>query len=79
MEPACFLRLFKGCMFVHLGKRDDDEKKNSTKLFIVQHEDENETALHEVPCRIDSLRRCVIILSLSVQLNIFCSDLSTPS
>ena len=67
LEPACFLRIFKGCMFVHLGKRDDDEKKNAVRLYVVQHEDENETALHEVPCRIESLRRFVYPVSLCLQ------------
>lgn len=57
MEPACFLSLFDGRMITHLGKREDDEKKNTYRLYVVLHEHERETSLLEVPCRIESLRR----------------------
>lgn len=57
MEPACFMSLFDGHMITHLGKREDDEKKNSSKLYIVQHEHESEAGLLEVPCTTESLRR----------------------
>ena len=64
MEPACFLSLFDGHMITHLGKRDDDEKKNSSKLYIVQHEHESEASLLEVPCTTESLRRLAHITAL---------------
>lgn len=57
MEPACFLNLFDGHMITHLGRREDDEKKHSSKLYIVQNDHENEAALQEVQCSVESLRR----------------------
>ena len=68
MEPACFLSLFDGHMITHLGKRDDDEKKNSSKLYIVQHEHESEASLLEVPCTTESLRRLADITAFIVTL-----------
>lgn len=56
-------------MITHLGKRDDDEKKNTHRLYVLQHEHEQETSLLEVPCRIESLRRsvvCILVTSLPV-------------
>jgi len=57
MEPACFLQLFNGRMVVYAGKRDDDEKRCTYRLFVVLHEHGCEASLLEVPCEVESLRR----------------------
>ncbi|XP_067938256.1 supervillin-like [Watersipora subatra] len=67
LEPAAFLSLFQGHMITHLGKRDDDAKKTSMKLYVVQHEHKNETSLHEVPCHIKSLRSCGVFIYLNIK------------
>jgi len=67
MEPACFMSLFDGHMITHLGKREDDEKKNSSKLYIVQHEHESEAGLLEVPCTTESLRSRGVFLNINLR------------
>ena len=35
-EPAAFLNLWSGCMVVHMGKRSNQTKANTDRLFIVR-------------------------------------------
>ncbi|KAJ8974222.1 hypothetical protein NQ317_012117 [Molorchus minor] len=55
-EPAAFLRLFKGNMVIHNGKRDEAHNLQKPRLFIVRGEVEDEIYLMEVPLEMNSLR-----------------------
>lgn len=53
-EPAAFLKLFKGSMVIHEGRRGID--KEGCRLYIVGGEIEDEVFLTEVPCKSQQLR-----------------------
>lgn len=55
-EPAAFLKLFKGGMIVHDGKRNNEKSENECRLYVVGGEIEDEVFLTEVPCKSKQLR-----------------------
>lgn len=55
-EPAAFLKLFKGAMVVHDGKRDTGRDEEEGRLYVVGGEIEDEVFLTEVPCKTEQLR-----------------------
>lgn len=55
-EPAAFLKLFKGSMVVHDGRRGSERGKDDCRLYIVGGEVEDEVFLTEVPCKSEQLR-----------------------
>ncbi|XP_063919951.1 uncharacterized protein LOC135134963 isoform X4 [Zophobas morio] len=56
LEPAVFLKMFRGGMVVHDGKRDDSDNQGKARLFIMRGEKEDEICLIEVPCEVKQLR-----------------------
>lgn len=55
-EPAAFLKLFKGLMVVHDGKRNYFDSQSKVRLFMVRGEMEDEVCLIEVLCEMKQLR-----------------------
>lgn len=56
-ESTVFRRLFKGRMFVHLGRRSTEKtQKQKHRLYVVSGEIEDEVSLTEVPCSALQLR-----------------------
>lgn len=55
-EPAAFLRLFKGGLVVHEGRRDAVRDKKDCRLYVIGGEIEDEVFLTEVPCKAEQLR-----------------------
>lgn len=56
-EPAVFRRIFKGRMFVHIGKRSTESfEKPKYRLYVVTGEIKDEVCLTEVPCCAKQLR-----------------------
>jgi supervillin len=55
-EPAAFLKLFKGSMVVHDGKREESDGRGKARLFLTRAEVEDEVCLIEVPCEMKQLR-----------------------
>lgn len=55
-EPAVFLRLFKGEMIIHKGKRGEPIDKTTPRMFAVRGELENEIHFLEVPLEMKCLR-----------------------
>lgn len=55
-EPAAFLRLFKGGLVVHEGRRSTVRDKEDCRLYIIGGEIEDEVFLTEVPCKSEQLR-----------------------
>lgn len=53
-EPAAFLKLFKGKMVVHEGRRGAD--RDGYRLYVVGGEIEDEVFLTEIPCTAQQLR-----------------------
>ncbi|KAJ3635356.1 hypothetical protein MTP99_008269 [Tenebrio molitor] len=47
-EPAAFLKLFKGSMVVHDGKREESDGRGKARLFLTRAEVEDEVCLIEV-------------------------------
>lgn len=63
-EPAAFLKLFKGGLVIHEGRRDRERKEDEARLYIVGGEVEDEVFLTEVPCKCEQLRsRTSFVLS----------------
>ncbi|XP_076271770.1 uncharacterized protein LOC143203482 isoform X2 [Rhynchophorus ferrugineus] len=55
-EPAAFLRLFRGSMMIHKGKRNEVERADASRLFVVRGEVPEEIYFMEVPLDMSSLR-----------------------
>lgn len=53
-ESTVFRRMFKGHMFVHMGKRSTEKEKY--RLYVVTGEIQDEVSLTEVPCCAKQLR-----------------------
>lgn len=66
-EPAAFLRLFKGTMVIHKGKRNEVDKEPKSRLFVVRGEVEEEIYFMEVPVEMASLRSRSSLVLLDVQ------------
>lgn len=63
-EPAAFLKLFKGSMVVHEGRRDRERDEEECRLYEIGGEVEDEVFLTEVPCKSKHLRsRTSFVLS----------------
>ncbi|CAN9509238.1 unnamed protein product [Ophioblennius macclurei] len=67
-EPPCFLQLFKGCLVIHKGSREDSTTNTGAwRLFCVRGEAEVEASLVEVDCQRASLRSRASLLLLNSQ------------
>lgn len=63
-EPAAFLKLFKGSMVIHEGRRNQERNEEECRLYEVGGEVEDEVFLTEVPCKSKHLRsRTSFVLS----------------
>ncbi|XP_029953819.1 supervillin [Salarias fasciatus] len=67
-EPPCFLQLFRGCLVIHKGSREDSSSKTGAwRLFCVRGEVEAEASLVEVDCQRASLRSRASLVLLGAQ------------
>uniref|UniRef100_A0A672JCB1 Supervillin-like n=1 Tax=Salarias fasciatus TaxID=181472 RepID=A0A672JCB1_SALFA len=64
-EPPCFLQLFRGCLVIHKGSREDSSR--AWRLFCVRGEVEAEASLVEVDCQRASLRSRASLVLLGAQ------------